>query len=479
MAFFTRSIILLFCFSLANLAQGSHHGWVISEVFSNSDGTLQFVEMRSTRSGENVGGFRLVSNGINYTFPNNVANDSPGSNLLLSTADFEGAYGISPDFVIADGFLSVDSGSVDYAFGVSVLNWTMLPTDGVTALGGAAATPRNNAGQTRVLTPLDTTAPVISDVPTSPLEILSNEDVSVSDTQIVDFLEAISCSDESDSSPMLVMDTPASFATGSTTTISITCTDDAGNVADDHVEVTITALMENPKTGLWWNPDESGWGVTLTQQGDIIFVTMFTYESSGIPIWYVASNCAVTEESCSGELYKVVGGASITNDWDAPNLDVSAVGDITFAFSDNDNANMTFTIDAVEGSKDIIRQVFNELTPGDPMTALWWNASESGWGITLNRQSEIAFATMFTYDTNEFPSWYVASNCAVTDNQCSGVLYEVTGGAAITDDWNGANLIVNEVGSITFEFTDDDNGTIEFDINDIDGSKTITRQVFN
>jgi hypothetical protein len=28
---------------------------------------------------------------------------------------------------------------------------------------------------------------------------------------------------------------------------------------------------------MWWNPAESGWGVNLTHQGDILFATLFTY----------------------------------------------------------------------------------------------------------------------------------------------------------------------------------------------------------
>jgi hypothetical protein len=114
----------------------------------------------------------------------------------------------------------------------------------------------------------------------------------------------------------------------------------------------------------------------------------------------------------------------------------------------------------------------------NPKTGLWWNPAESGWGVTLTQQGDIIFATMFTYDTNGFPTWYVASNCAITGESCTGDLYSVVGGSAITEDWN-PNLIVDTVGSITFEFDDDDNGTISFDIYGIDGAKDITRQVFN
>lgn len=39
-------------------------------------------------------------------------------------------------------------------------------------------------------------------------------------------------------------------------------------------------------TDLWWNsPDnsESGWGVNVVQQGDIVFATFFIYGADGTP----------------------------------------------------------------------------------------------------------------------------------------------------------------------------------------------------
>jgi hypothetical protein len=30
---------------------------------------------------------------------------------------------------------------------------------------------------------------------------------------------------------------------------------------------------------------------------------------------------------------------------------------------------------------------------------IWWNASESGWGINLAHQGDTVFASWFTYDT--------------------------------------------------------------------------------
>jgi subtilisin family serine protease len=236
----------------------------------------------------------------------------------------------------------------------------------------------------------------------------------------------------------------------------------------------------NPLTGLWWNPDESGWGVTLNQQGNIIFATLFTYDSDGIPVWYVASNCTMEDESsCSGELYKVVGGTAMTDEWNGENKIVEAVGNITFTFVDEHEGKMNFDIDGQLGNKNISRQVFGSPSPNTPMTALWWNPDESGWGVTLTRQNNIAFATIFTYTNNGFPVWYVASNCTINNLSCTGELYEVSGATSLIDIWNDTNKNVIGVGEITFDFSDEDNGMIQYTINGLIGMKTITRQVFN
>src|SRR5262249_46385393 len=45
--------------------------------------------------------------------------------------------------------------------------------------------------------------------------------------------------------------------------------------------------------GLWWRSpanSESGWGVNLAHQGDILFATWFTYDASGAGQWFVMSN---------------------------------------------------------------------------------------------------------------------------------------------------------------------------------------------
>ena len=136
----------------------------------------------------------------------------------------------------------------------------------------------------------------------------------------------------------------------------------ASNIALPYVvDVTPTAPA-NP-SGLWWNPNESGWGMTVTQQSNIMFITMYTYAPGGAPVWYVASNCTVAAAGCTGDLYRVDGGRPPNVPW-APGA-VTRVGSVTLAFTDNNNGSVAVVIDGVQGTKTITRQLFGPI----PVTA--------------------------------------------------------------------------------------------------------------
>jgi hypothetical protein len=233
-------------------------------------------------------------------------------------------------------------------------------------------------------------------------------------------------------------------------------------------------------SGLWWNQSESGWGMSLTQQGPIVFVAWYAYDASGAPVWYVMSNCAVFADSCSGELYKVSGGTPPTIPWNGAAKLVTRVGTGTLAFADVNSATFSYVLNGVAGSRNIVRQVFasGASAPAVDYTALWWNADESGWGVALTQQYGTIFATWYTYDASGNPVWYVASNCVVIGSGCSGDLFQVTGGTPPTAIWNGAGKQTAKVGSISFAFSGSAAGTMSYTVNGASGSRSISRQVF-
>lgn len=146
-------------------ARASQHLWGISELYSNADGTVQFLELFNQSDFEHlVGGFTIFtynsdqSQQRSFTFPSDLTDFfTANHHLLLATSAFAGLPGApTPDFTIPDGFLFVDGGRVSLPFSImpnSEVTYTSLPTDGVLSLGSDGTTtavnsPTNFDGQT-------------------------------------------------------------------------------------------------------------------------------------------------------------------------------------------------------------------------------------------------------------------------------------------------------------------------------------------
>jgi hypothetical protein len=112
---------------------------------------------------------------------------------------------------------------------------------------------------------------------------------------------------------------------------------------------------------LWWHsPDnsESGWGINITHQGDILFATWFTYDANGKGLWLVMSNGAKTAPgSYTGALYRTT-GTPFSAPWDPSQFAFTQAGTATFAFTDASNGTFTYSVDGIAQSKAITREVF-------------------------------------------------------------------------------------------------------------------------
>ena len=62
---------------------------------------------------------------------------------------------------------------------------------------------------------------------------------------------------------------------------------------------------------LWWvaGGAESGWGLTLTHQGDAIFAVWFTYDIDGAPLMLSATATRSAAGTYGGTLYRTTGPA--------------------------------------------------------------------------------------------------------------------------------------------------------------------------
>ena len=122
-----------------------------------------------------------------------------------------------------------------------------------------------------------------------------------------------------------------------------------------------------------------------------------------------------------------------------------------------------------------LRFAFSPVT--ENYTDLWWGGpSESGWGINLNHQGSIIFATLFTYDAAGAPLWLVmAKGDRQPDGSFQGDLYR-TSGPAFNAPW--APATVETVGRMRL-FMTADSGYLEYTYNGVTVTKSLQRQKFS
>src|SRR3954468_1470346 len=92
-------------------AEAAFHLWQVKEVFSNADGSVQFVEMSDSFSGEIfTSGFTLTANSDGniktFMFPSNLSGNTPGSLLIATTGFGSLPGGVTPDFTFNQGGVS-------------------------------------------------------------------------------------------------------------------------------------------------------------------------------------------------------------------------------------------------------------------------------------------------------------------------------------------------------------------------------------
>lgn len=142
--------------------------------------------------------------------------------------------------------------------------------------------------------------------------------------------------------------------------IDATYLDTIAAFMDKYTAATLATATPNVQ-GLWWKSpasSESGWGVNLTQQGDILFATWFTYDADGRGLWLVAPALVRTGSGYSGALYRTTGPAFSANPWNGGAVVATEVGTATLAFADADTGTFTYTYAGVTQSKPITRQAF-------------------------------------------------------------------------------------------------------------------------
>lgn len=255
-----------------------------------------------------------------------------------------------------------------------------------------------------------------------------------------------------------------------------------GGTGDD---VTLTSL---PITAafdvqdMWWaGPAENGWGMSILQHDDKLFVVLYAYDDAGRPTWYVmpAGAWNADHNAYSGTLYSTRATPYFAYDTTQffPGF---GVGPMTITFTDPDHARIDYTISDTAGTKFVKRQLF-----GPPATTtvdvgdMWWGGTyEKGWGIAILQQYASLFIVWFTYDATGSPTWFVMPTVNLaSDGSYNGHVYRTTGSPWLGQPYDPTKLQVIDAGTFTLLFSGDF-GTFAYNVDGHNAILSLTRQKF-
>ena len=388
------------------VAHAAFHLYTIEQIYSNADGTVQFVVLTTNINGENFwsAGAQMTSVATggptqNHAFTTNLPSSSTaGTRVLVATQGFADLHLITPDFIIPNNFIPTGAGSLTYVS--SKLQWQSLPTDGVNSLYVSGVAPNmatNFAGQSVAISAPAATlnfqgiwwgAPAASESGWG-LNIAHQGDTIFASWFTYDpqgkgwWLVMTANKIGTNMYQGQLFETtgpafdavpwnPANVVATQVGTGTLTFSD-ANNGSFNYTvnkggSVTQTKTLVRQVFGplptctfgaqpnlalatnyqdLWWKSpaaSESGWGINFNHEGDTIFATWFTYEHDNAPLWLVVTANRTGPGVFTGDLFRTIGPPFSAIPFDPTKVAATKVGSATFTFADGNTATFDYTV---------------------------------------------------------------------------------------------------------------------------------------
>lgn len=110
---------------------------------------------------------------------------------------------------------------------------------------------------------------------------------------------------------------------------------------------------------IWWNKNESGWGINFVQTGSFVFATMYVYDPSGKATWFTGELEGSDDTAgikFSGPLYLVTGPYFGTTPFKPELVNATKAGTMSFLFETTNSGTLTYSVNGVNVTKSIERQ---------------------------------------------------------------------------------------------------------------------------
>lgn len=231
------------------------------------------------------------------------------------------------------------------------------------------------------------------------------------------------------------------------------------------LEHALRAAAAVPETGLWVVTSEAnglpGRGFQLEVQNQKLVATVYGFESSGRPAFYLASG-AFEQDRFTAPLIMYRNGTTLGGAPQSAN-EAGTAGTVAFSFTDSTHGTVAFP---GETPQEIRKFDWSATADGAdrPLPGLWVVASEvdgkPGRGLQLEAQGQTLVMTVYAYQPSGEGIFYLAAG-ALRDGEFSAPLYYYRDGKSFGGSVRAAAL-AGKAGDVRIRFTGNATGEIVF-----------------
>jgi hypothetical protein len=232
---------------------------------------------------------------------------------------------------------------------------------------------------------------------------------------------------------------------------------------------------------LWWaGSAENGWGLTITQQADVLFVAMYIYDDAGNPTWLTASG-TLDGRVFSSDAYMPTGSPFTA--YDVKQFKPgSPIGKLTINFGSASNATLSYVLNGKSGTKAISRTQFGSGAATNNASGIWWaGESQNGWGVSITQQGPTYFAVWYTYDPTGKPTWFVMPGCdpgKCDPSNYTGSLYRTKSSAWMGVNYDSTKFAAAPAGEMTLAFRSNTLASMNYKVDTTNGSQSVSALQF-
>jgi len=244
-------------------------------------------------------------------------------------------------------------------------------------------------------------------------------------------------------------------------------------------------------TAIWYETAAPGYGVNVVHQGSILFLAWYTYGADGKLLWLLTAATRQPDGSYSGQIntfngrpFNQING---TQAWTA----TSVVGNSRVSLGTDGKLDFSYTVNNISQQKRLERLVFTANPPTCTFTTasrigatnytdVWWNSTESGWGLSMIHQGDLIFIAWYTYAADGKPMWITGLASRQANGSYTGSLNRPTAGTPFNQITNTAatTFPLPEVGTFSLSFSNGENVSFNYTLDNIPQTRQLSRYVY-